>query len=669
MVQFVVLLICILHHIINIKAFYLPGVAPREYGDGDLLGVKVVKLDSSKTQLPYDYYSLPFCKPTIIEQTNENLGEILSGDRIENSLYDVSVKNPYSCKLVCKRQYSDAELQQFSDMIENEYRVNWLLDNIPAATTYYTSAVRDTNTDSNSAELSSNSNNMQYIAHYEKGYALGFIGHSDMTGSEAGVKYINNHLRLIIFYHEEPGTFHGSRIVGFEVQAYSIKHEFDINKINDLNYKPSSCNVNGQNQNTPIVPQRVSDINDPNDKNIIFSYDVEWQSSDIKWASRWDIFLTMNDSKIHWFSIINSIMIVLFLSGMLAVIMIRILHRDLARYNELNQLDDSNANELNEETGWKLIHGDVFRPPKNGQWFSVLVGTGVQVFSMTLITLLFAAFGFLSPANRGGLMTAVLMLFVFSGVFSGYYSTKTYKMFQLQSWKRNTLITALFFPGIVFTIFFALNLLVWSQKSSGAVPFTTLCSLLVLWLGISLPLVYLGSYISYKQAAVEHPTKINNLSRLLPVENQYWYNNSVLTILLGGILPFAAVFIEIFFIMSSVWKNEYYYIFGFLFLVFIILIITCAEISIVLIYFQLCSENHYWWWKSYLTSGSSALYLFTYSILYFCTKLQITSMVSAVLYFGYMFLVSLLFFVLTGTIGYISCFYFITKIYSSIKVD
>lgn len=59
---------------------------------------------------------------------------------------------------------------------------------------------------------------------------------------------------------------------------------------------------------------------------------------------------------------------------------------------------------------------------------------------------------------------------------------------------------------------------------------------------------------------------------------------------MGGILPFGAVFIELYFIMSSLWLQKFYYVFGFLFLVFLILLLTCAEITIVMIYFQLCNE-------------------------------------------------------------------------------
>ena len=48
------------------------------------------------------------------------------------------------------------------------------------------------------------------------------------------------------------------------------------------------------------------------------------------------------------------------------------------------------------------VHGDVFRPPKAPMMLSVLVGTGVQTFAMSVITMVFAVLGFLSPANRGG---------------------------------------------------------------------------------------------------------------------------------------------------------------------------------------------------------------------------------------------------------------------------
>lgn len=73
----------------------------------------------------------------------------------------------------------------------------------------------------------------------------------------------------------------------------------------------------------------------------------------------------------------------------------------------MNSLEDAQ-----EEYGWKLVHGDVFRPPSfSPMLLSVLCGTGMQVLAMTLSTITFAFLGFLSPANRPvTVVTAVLDL-------------------------------------------------------------------------------------------------------------------------------------------------------------------------------------------------------------------------------------------------------------------
>ncbi|KAL0338952.1 UNVERIFIED_CONTAM: Transmembrane 9 superfamily member 7 [Sesamum angustifolium] len=333
------------------NGFYLPGVAPRDFQTGEALEVKVNKLSSTKTQLPYDYYFLSYCKPPKIRNRAENLGEVLRGDRIENSVYSFSMRKPESCKIACRVKLTAASAKNFRKKINDDYRVNMILDNLPVAVVWQRK-------DGGERRI------------YERGFQVGFKG--KYSGSKDQRYFINNHLNFKVKYHPDPDA-DTARVVGFEVTPLSINHHYK--KWKENNTELSTCKHGIQ---TVLQP----------------------------------------DSLV---SIINSLMIVLFLSGMVAMIMARTLYRDIAKYNQLEQ------DEVQDETGWKLVHADVFRPPTNSSLLCVYIGTGVQVFGMTFVTMIFAMLGFLSPSNRGGLMTVMVFLWVFMGLFAGYssgYSTK-----------------------------------------------------------------------------------------------------------------------------------------------------------------------------------------------------------------------------------------------------
>uniref|UniRef100_A0A0K0D5W3 Transmembrane 9 superfamily member n=1 Tax=Angiostrongylus cantonensis TaxID=6313 RepID=A0A0K0D5W3_ANGCA len=437
----------------------------------------------------------------------------------------------------------------------------------------------------------------------------------------------------------------GGRIIHILVKPRSIKH-------------PSADKLDCSETAPPLAIRAAE-----NAANITYTYKVDWVKTNVKWSSRWDYILdSIPHSNIQWFSIMNSLVIVLFLSGMVGMILMRTLHRDIARYNQLDNEEDAQ-----EEFGWKLVHGDVFRPPKNAMMLSVFIGAGCQTLLMVSITLVFACLGFLSPANRGALITFALVFYVFFGIIAGYVAARLYKTFQGVHWKTNVILTSFLIPGILFSVFFFTNILLWGKGSSAAVPFGTLIALLSLWLFISTPMTFIGAFFGFKKKAIGAPVRTNQIPRQVP--EQTLYTKPLPGMIMGGILPFGCIFIQLFFILNSIWAHQTYYMFGFLFLVFLILIITCSEVTILLAYFHLCAEDYHWWWRSFFTSGFTAVYLFAYCVRFFTSKLSITGVVSTILYFSYTAIFVFMFFLMTGTIGFLATYYFMHKIYSSVKVD
>nr|XP_033770538.1 transmembrane 9 superfamily member 4 isoform X2 [Geotrypetes seraphini] len=623
----------------EVNSFYVPGVAPINFHQNDPVEIKAVKLTSSRTQLPYEYYSLPFCQPDKITYKAENLGEVLRGDRIVNTPFKVLMHSDKKCEVLCSKSAKPTSLnvQQsklIAERIHEDYYIHLIADNLPVATRLELYSSRDDDEKKKEKDV-----------HFEHGYRLGFMDNSRF--------YLHNHLSFLLHYHHEGVEENQEdiyRVVRFEVIPQSIRLE-DL-KIDEK----GACTLPDPSSSAP------QEIDSTRENQLFFTYSVQWQESNIKWASRWDTYLTMSDVQIHWFSIINSVVVVFFLSGILSMIIIRTLRKDIANYNKEDDIEDTM-----EESGWKLVHGDVFRPPQYPMIISSLLGSGIQLFCMVLIVIFVAMLGMLSPSSRGALMTTACFLFMFMGVFGGFFAGRLYRTMKGHRWKKGAFCTATLYPGVVFGICFILNCFIWGKHSSGAVPFPTMVALLCMWFGISLPLVYLGYYFGFRKQPYDNPVRTNQIPRQIP--EQRWYMNRFIGILMAGILPFGAMFIELFFIFSAIWENQFYYLFGFLFLVFIILVVSCSQISIVMVYFQLCAEDYRWWWRTFLVSGGSAFYVLIYAIFYFVNKLDIVEFIPSLLYFGYTALMVLSFWLLTGTIGFYAAYMFIRKIYAAVKID
>ena len=75
---------------------------------------------------------------------------------------------------------------------------------------------------------------------------------------------------------------------------------------------------------------------------------------------------------------------------------------------------------------------------------------------------------------------------------------------------------------------------------------------------------------------MQDAVRTNKIPRQVPP--QPWFIRHTFAVLVGGILPFGAVFIELFFILTSMWLNQVYYIFGVLFIVLAILCVAMQKL-------------------------------------------------------------------------------------------
>uniref|UniRef100_A0A7N0T0P1 Transmembrane 9 superfamily member n=1 Tax=Kalanchoe fedtschenkoi TaxID=63787 RepID=A0A7N0T0P1_KALFE len=636
------------------QGYYLPGSYPHNYAVGSQLSVKVNSLTSIETEIPYGYYSLPFCPPQEgVKDSAENLGELLMGDRIENSPYRFKTYVNESEIFLCQtKPLSGEEFSLLKKRIDEMYQVNLLLENLPA--------IRYTTKD---------------------GYFLRWTGYPVGIKVQEGY-YVFNHLRFKVLVHkyEEPNVARvmgtgdaaemipangkpepevpGYMVVGFEVIPCSVMH--DVNaaknlKMYDKYPSPIKCD--------PSTVAMAIKEGQP----ISFTYEVEFELSDIKWPSRWDAYLKMEGSKVHWFSILNSLMVITFLAGIVLVIFLRTVRRDLTRYEELDKEAQAQMNE--ELSGWKLVVGDVFRAPACSSLLCIMIGDGVQILGMAIVTIMFAALGFMSPASRGTLLSGMLFFYMILGIAAGYVAVRLWRTMgcgDSKGWVSVAWRAACFFPGISFLIFTVLNFLLWGSGSTGAIPFTTYFVLILLWFCISVPLTLIGGYFGAKAPHIEYPVRTNQIPREIPAQRY----PSWLLVLGAGTLPFGTLFIELFFIMSSIWMGRVYYVFGFLFIVLIILVVVCAEVSLVLTYMHLCVEDWKWWWKSFFASGSVSIYIFLYSINYLIFDLKsLSGPVSATLYLGYSLFMVTAIMLATGTVGFLSSFWFVHYLFSSVKLD
>lgn len=473
-----------------------------------------------------------------------------------------------------------------------------------------------------------------------------------------------------------------------------------------------------------LYPEKASLRDIEPGKVLTFNTYFEWKETKTEFEDRFHRYLDNKFFKhqIHWFSIFNSFMMVLFLTGLVSLIMVRTLRRDYARYSVTGGDDeydtetggtpvvdengkpllDEDGNPLqksgggggampSEDSGWKQVHGDVFRAPWMLTVVAAFLGSGWQLMILTLGVILFAVAGPMHGEvheDRGEMEQAILCCYCLSSVVAGYASGSYFKMYTTtrrvnknggkggdSSWQLAMMLTAVLLPTVCGSSVLFLNGIALSYGTVNYIPFFALVKLFLLWIFISAPLCIVGTLVgrhgktdSGRQMGGDFPCRVNAIPRPIP-ESVPWYGKPTNLIPFAGLLSFGSIFIELYYVLTSLWNYKIYHVYGFLLGVNAIMIIVVSMTTIIVVYFCLNAENYLWQWIALGSGGSTACYVFLYGVYFYMFKTDMHGFLQTVYYFTYMSLISMNLGTLCGTIGHAAASKFVRTIFQNVKVD
>mmetsp|Transcript_13324 Transcript_13324/g.31990 ORF Transcript_13324/g.31990 Transcript_13324/m.31990 type:complete len:721 (-) Transcript_13324:921-3083(-) len=607
----------------SLSQILFPGSRPRTYPRDAALEPTGNLIQSRRKLVMYDISDHPaFANTKYAPYRPTTLGAKLEGygAAFKKMPFNFVLKRTTQCTPITTTEISSDDLSFLRQLVREQYRMHFQLDDLP---------VLERNKE---------------LSYAISGFPVGFMAPPEMTGrigtndkrprSYEHKYYLYNHFKFTVTYHENLKEHDGIQITGFDIHPVSFMYD--------------DCHEKSP-ENNPNTYLAFDDIE--SHKNIVtFSYDVQWiPSSDLKWEDRWDVyFYGMPGNDVHYYSIMNSVICVLVLAGIIARALYRTFRRDMAGGSK-------------KDNGWKQVHADVFRLPPSPMALSALVGNGVHLLAAAILTMVLNVVGWISTMETGDVVNAFVLVYAFSGLVGGYASATVYKLCGGKNRWRNALLTSTLLSGFIVIVFCLFNQL--SSMMGSSADWFSVVELVLLWGCVSVPLVLLGAKKGDWLPCIEFPTETSDDIR--PIPKSKWAKKKWLGPIFSGMMTFSVFYIELYFIMSAIWRRQAYLGLGYLLTQTLLTTIICTECCVCLCYIQLNAEDHQWWWTSFRSGAAVGAYLALYAVMDWSDRLELVGWYSNVSFVICMFLASLCVGIAFGSIGFLSCLYFTRGMYAT----
>lgn len=161
-----------------------------------------------------------------------------------------------------------------------------------------------------------------------------------------------------------------------------------------------------------------------------------------------------------------------------------------------------------------------------------------------------------------------------------------------KNWIKAMILTASLFPFMCFGIGLALNTIAIFYRSLAAIPFGTMVVMFVLWAFISFPLALLGTVVGRNwSGAPNNPCRVKTIPR--PIPEKKWYLTPLVVAIMGGLLPFGSIFIEMYFVFTSFWNYKVNLYVSVAFFFSIIVLASGLYVQVSVLNYNMSSSNVY----------------------------------------------------------------------------
>lgn len=359
----------------------------------------------------------------------------------------------------------------------------------------------------------------------------------------------------------------------------------------------------------------------------------------------------------HYYSLLKISVYMIAVIGVLGFLIIEKITNDVGDFQKDIQFDDFDDSQ--DQFHWRLLHGDIFRSPKNMNFLSSLVGTSFQLIFTFIIFIIINAFT--SIVDGIGYFNLFFIIYLFTSFLSGYASTSVSVQFGDKNYFKISMNTVFVFAIPLLILIFLLAFF----TNFSLFTMTNWISLVLIFILLILPLSLFGGYFGSTNYVVNCPCDVAAIPRK-QAKLPYLLHNFILFPIIGSICSFLVIH-EFNYMLETYSTGNKKWFLIFFSTVFFVSLLFVSAVSIVFVYILMKRECYWWQWRTFLAPFCSSFFLFAYLLNYMNNFSMFQNNSDFISAFLISISVSYLFGLIYGGIGFLSANVFIHLLFTNLK--